>query len=193
MLADNLRNTKSGPQKIARGEFIIQESQTKRRIDLSRDWDSCFLPGQRVEMSMAFQRPAIEGDACPGCKANSRLLQTGSGPFDEDQNIVCDVCGLTYCRMTKRRAWMPRLCEDEGPAQTYGGEINGTKPPWALLAHGGKAESNSTNPDEDILSFRRVVIVHRKRNHSDRFYLKEAMLQWAATFIVGAARVSNSS
>lgn len=172
MLADNLRKTKTGPQRIASGEFIILESQTKRRIDLSRDWDSCFLPGQRVEMSMAFQRPAIESDACPGCKANPRLLQTGPGPFDEDENVECDVCGLTYRRITKPMAWLPRWREFEGPTQTYAREATGTKSPSALSgpypANVGMSESNLINPDDDILSFRRVVIVRRKTKHNHR-------------------------
>lgn len=57
VLKSNMRKTKIGPRKIDRGEFVIQETSTKRDIDLASDWDLCFLPGQRVEMSMIFQHP----------------------------------------------------------------------------------------------------------------------------------------
>jgi len=75
VLEDNMRHVKDGPGIITRGEFVIQESRTKRLIDLSRDWNNCFLLGQRVEMSIAFQRPSIGSGACPGCKATPRLLR----------------------------------------------------------------------------------------------------------------------
>lgn len=92
MLEDNVRNVRDSPGKIARGEFILEESRTKRRIDLSRDWDSCFLPGQRVEMSMTFQISREGGNDCPGCKATPRLLPSASYEQpDEDQDIECNV------------------------------------------------------------------------------------------------------
>jgi len=123
-----------------------------------------------VEMSMAFQRPAIESDACPGCRANPRLLQDGPRRFNEDQNIECNVCGLTYRRMTTRRARLPRFWGIEGPTQTYPEETNGTKPleafPAPSTALVRKSESNLIIPDDDILSFRRVVILRRKAEHS---------------------------
>lgn len=150
-------------------------------------------------MSMTFQRPAIKSDACPGCKANPRLLQTGSGPFDEDQNTECNVCGLTYRRTTKRRARLPRLWEVEGPTQTYAGEIDGTKSPSALSgpfpAHVGMSESNLINPDDDILSFRRVVIVHTKTKHGNTLdpIVERYIVERAFDVLLELVTVSNDS
>ena len=54
-------------RKIGRGEFVIQNSLTKRDINIFDDWDNCFYPGQRVEMSVIFQRRWQTGSSCPGC------------------------------------------------------------------------------------------------------------------------------
>lgn len=55
---------------IERGEFVIQDSGTMRDIDLSSDWETCFRPGQRVDMSMTFTQGDFEENlySCPKCK-----------------------------------------------------------------------------------------------------------------------------
>lgn len=67
VLKSNLKNIGSGPDKIERGEFVIQDSALKRDIDLSRPWDVCFHPGQRVDMSMVFASRRALIQACPAC------------------------------------------------------------------------------------------------------------------------------
>ncbi|MCJ1249967.1 hypothetical protein MMC30_007193 [Trapelia coarctata] len=168
VLEANMANAKEGPGKIARGEFIIQESRTKRRIDLSRDWDSCFQPGQRVEMSIAFQRPTIGNDACPGCKVTPSLLQPGPEHLDEEQDIECNVCGLTYRRTTNRRMKLPRLWGLDDTPGFFERAVQNNGYARALPASGlpdlarvAKPDRNPINPDGIVLSFRRVVIVGR--------------------------------
>lgn len=53
---------------IERGEFVIQDSITKKDINLMSDWDVCFSPGQRVEMSMVFERKIGPTSNCSKCK-----------------------------------------------------------------------------------------------------------------------------
>ena len=86
-----MRKTRIGPEKIDRGEFVLQEACTKQDIDLEKHWDSCFLPGQRVEMSMIFQLPDHPSSTCPSC----RTICSGSGGED----IECRACGVTYRRV----------------------------------------------------------------------------------------------
>ncbi len=93
VLKSNMRNTKIGPRKIDRGEFVIQETSTKRDIDLASDWDLCFLPGQRVEMSMIFQHPGHYYRTCPSCHTTT----SGSGIEDVD----CQACGINFRRVTE--------------------------------------------------------------------------------------------
>ena len=56
--------------KILNGEFVIEDSISKQDIDLNTDWDLCFSPGQRVEMSMIFKRAQIPASTCPRCKTD---------------------------------------------------------------------------------------------------------------------------
>lgn len=56
----------SASMKIQNGEFSIQDARTRRDIDLYRPWEECFLPGQRVEMSMIFHRSKAS-TSCPSC------------------------------------------------------------------------------------------------------------------------------
>ncbi|KAG0652061.1 hypothetical protein D0Z07_1460 [Hyphodiscus hymeniophilus] len=67
VLQANFSKTGEARMKIGRGEFVIQNSITKRDINISDDWDKCFYPGQRVEMSVVFQRRWQAGSSCPGC------------------------------------------------------------------------------------------------------------------------------
>lgn len=99
----------------------------------------------------------------------------------------------------KRRARLPRLWEVEGPTQTYAGEIDGTKSPSALSgsypAHVGMSESNLINPDDDILSFRRVVIVHTKTRHNNTLdpIVERHIVERAINVLLDMVKVSNDS
>jgi hypothetical protein len=76
VLKINLKNVRRAPEKIDRGEFVIQDSALKKDIDFKRDWELCFSPGQSVDMSMIFHRPTELEDAavCPACLS----VETGS-------------------------------------------------------------------------------------------------------------------
>ncbi len=93
VLKSNLKKTKIGPEKIDGGEFVIEETSTKRDIDLKKDWDVRFLPGQRVEMSMVFQGPGHPNNTCPSCRTSC----SGSG----DEDINCQMCGTNLRRVTE--------------------------------------------------------------------------------------------
>ena len=54
-------------EKIHNGEFAIEDSITKQDINLKTDWDICFFPGQRVEMSMIVTRLDVSPTTCPKC------------------------------------------------------------------------------------------------------------------------------
>ena len=66
-----------GLQMIEREQFALEESQTKRAVDLRRPWHQCFLPGQKIDMSMIFTQSMIftraetPGSTCPGCQCES--------------------------------------------------------------------------------------------------------------------------
>ncbi len=91
VLKINFSKVGSGAEKIDRGEFAIQESSTKRQIDLHSDWETCFLPGQRVDMSMIFRRTILDHSICPGC-AGRRTVNR----LEENEAVECLKCGMTY-------------------------------------------------------------------------------------------------
>jgi hypothetical protein len=66
VLRINFREYGDSAEKIDKGEFVIQDLATKRDIDLEGDWEVCFWPGQKAEMSMVFNRygPFF----CPKCR-----------------------------------------------------------------------------------------------------------------------------
>ena len=61
----------AGSRKIRRGEFVLEEARSKRLIDLRRPWHTCFLPGQKIAMSMSFSQPKSTNATCPGCQCEA--------------------------------------------------------------------------------------------------------------------------
>lgn len=63
-----IRFQDAGLRKIERGQFTLEEARTKRTVDLGRPWHTCFLPGQKIDMSMVFSQPETPKSTCPGCQ-----------------------------------------------------------------------------------------------------------------------------
>lgn len=69
----------AGLRKIEKGQFALEESRTRRIIDLRQPWHACFLPGQKIDMSMIFSEPG-DGERtqiCPGCRHNLASNEIG--------------------------------------------------------------------------------------------------------------------
>jgi hypothetical protein len=62
-----LRFKDIAPRKVAKREYVLQDAGLKD-IDMSRAWGLCFVPGQRVDMSMTLKRSDMaESVTCPIC------------------------------------------------------------------------------------------------------------------------------
>ncbi|MCJ1435867.1 hypothetical protein MMC27_005243 [Xylographa pallens] len=151
VLKANLSKTGSGPQKIDRGEFALQDSNTKREIMLSDDWETCFFPGQHVEMSMVFNRRSFQESVCPGCMT----IQMGR----ENEDIECSVCGMDFRRVVKpfsgnrrRRLINTVIGEDSRALQPLPKVLSVGPGPVPLLRY-------RANAADDIQLFRRVRIM----------------------------------
>ena len=60
-----------GYQKVAKGEFAIEESLSGMEVHREWNWSQCFRPGQKVDMTMVFSAsPYLDmaADCCPRCK-----------------------------------------------------------------------------------------------------------------------------
>jgi hypothetical protein len=71
VLKVNFKKHGKGAEKIERGEFAIEDTTTRRDVNLQGDWETCFHPGQRVNMSMIFERDCPDytkrRTTCPKC------------------------------------------------------------------------------------------------------------------------------
>jgi hypothetical protein len=57
-----------GLKKVQNNEYVVQDSNSKRKVNLHAPWESVFLPGRKVNMSMVFRRPQLSTSSCPGCQ-----------------------------------------------------------------------------------------------------------------------------
>jgi hypothetical protein len=71
-----------GLKKVQRSEYLVQEPASKRRLNLQAPWESVFLPGRRVVMSMIFRTPQTSMSSCPGCQTENEV------PTNESQSEV---------------------------------------------------------------------------------------------------------
>jgi hypothetical protein len=85
------RYGESGARKVEERKFAITDAETLRDIDLTRAWERCFRPGQRVNMSLFFENIFTKTTTCPSCRAEC------AGPQDEE--IECPNCGILFRRI----------------------------------------------------------------------------------------------
>jgi hypothetical protein len=54
-------------RKVKKMEYAIQDPHLKRRLNMKASWESVFMPGRKVNMSMVFRGPQMSLSSCPGC------------------------------------------------------------------------------------------------------------------------------
>jgi hypothetical protein len=155
VLKSNFENVPSGLRKIENNEFILRNCATGRRIDLSKDWDTCFLPGQRIEMRMIFNWNARERGVCPACQTKCPRIKGKS-------DTQCPNCGLTFARTVK--------LEDSPvapPAEPSKVAVKHLTAVWAGLDETSTVRTrppiSAYDESDDVQYYRRVQIVSRKR------------------------------
>ena len=117
----------SGAEKIDRGEFALQETSTKRQICLCNDWETCFLPGQRVDMIMIFRRNVIDHNVCPLC-ATRRTVKA----LEENNSTDCSKCGMSYSHEVLKLTQVNPLTSRPSMIDLAGRD-NGSREPWPRL------------------------------------------------------------
>ncbi|KXS95844.1 hypothetical protein AC578_1195 [Pseudocercospora eumusae] len=166
VLKSNFQKVPSGLRKIHSGEFIIHDATNGRHIDLTKDWDTCFMPGQRIDMRMVFRWHSRRRDACPSCgyrgERNKQL-----------QDSECKSCGLIFHRLVQ-------TVKDSEAFPTQSG--TGAEPSKALVQHHAMilADTSIVSVDEavqlapttafdesdDVRHYRRVRMVQCKRQRA---------------------------
>lgn len=56
-----------GLHKIERGQFDLEDTKRKARLQLSKPWATIVRPGQHVSLSMVFRLDEQSMTRCPGC------------------------------------------------------------------------------------------------------------------------------
>ncbi|KAK2746670.1 hypothetical protein FQN57_003014 [Myotisia sp. PD_48] len=79
-----------GLQKIRKMEYAMKESGSNRRLNLQAPWESVFLPGRTVNMSMVFWSPSTSL-TCPGCGLANQECRT-----DHETQCPGLKCNLWY-------------------------------------------------------------------------------------------------
>lgn len=76
VIKTNFKTLGCHPNLVNTDFFVIEEAGTYRHIDITKDWEHCFYPGQRVAMSMVFGISFSLSceyitTFCPECKTQS--------------------------------------------------------------------------------------------------------------------------
>jgi hypothetical protein len=72
-----------GERKIKRREYALQDRSSQRDIQRNASFNSCFLPGGKVDMSMVFKQRHSEAH-CPGCGKECCQGAAASSKWSED-------------------------------------------------------------------------------------------------------------
>ncbi|PVH82988.1 hypothetical protein DL98DRAFT_570192 [Cadophora sp. DSE1049] len=150
VLKINFRKHSNAEDKIARGDFAIHDSATKQDVDLSRDWDLCFSPGQRVIMSIILDQSLESDTLCPKCRAANRQ----GGATGNDIDIECFVCGLSYRRVLEVLEIESDPPPDEVCVDTSDSITTGKDPP----VFGPEVPSKQERKHDELADFRHVRI-----------------------------------
>lgn len=86
-----------GLKKVKGLEYAMQDTASKKSLDMSRPWESIFRPGRKVIMSMLFQQAKPTVSSCPGCFQED----TRDRHADEDAHIQWYEHILDPCRILK--------------------------------------------------------------------------------------------
>jgi hypothetical protein len=80
-----------GERKIRRKEYALQDRSSQLDIQRSASFESCFLPGRQVDMSMVFKQVRSIGARCPGCGMECRQgTDVASIWFATPRFIICN-------------------------------------------------------------------------------------------------------
>jgi len=66
-----------GRGKVERREYVLQERYLTTDIERSQPFESCFMPGRTVDMSVSFKRRGT-GNACPKCSLETTVAMSTS-------------------------------------------------------------------------------------------------------------------
>ena len=143
----------AGLAKLDNREFLLEDSQRKKPVDLTRRWERVWQPGHQYDMRMVFHRFACPPSTCPSCFEINE---------EDEEQVHCPACGLQYQNIQaiskQSSEWNYHF--PEGAIVSIGGE----EIPYLLRHPKREAELKVFRPcteseDEFFDGYRRVQIV----------------------------------
>ena len=151
---ENFRVVDSGPRKIANDEYTIQDIATKRVIDLSKSWEACLMPGQKLDMTMLFVRPDRHCSSCPSCKTVCESIA--------DEAVECRACGLHFQRIIQAEEPFPLDATRKRSSVQSPPHVAGT------LAATGKRNFVDDDYEEEVRQYRRIKVIGKRATTNER-------------------------
>ena len=146
VLKEKFRDIDRAVQKVDSGEFIIQDAGTKRVINLRKNWNQCFSPGQHVTMSMMIWWDKVVKDRCSNCDTPC--------PSTAKQEIQCSNCGVYFHSIIR---------ESKHPPATLSNAF-GLETSYVMDAR----KSKIPNPEQEVKLFRRIRVSSANHPFSQR-------------------------
>ncbi|KAK3361242.1 hypothetical protein B0T24DRAFT_599583 [Lasiosphaeria ovina] len=177
LLADRFKG-KKGARRISRKRYVLKERATHRKLDRSKDWDTAFLPYQRVDMSRLCREFSATRSGTTLLSSCPRCFMVNSSD-SSDSELQCQNCNMHYQRVVE----LDDEDKKESTAVNPGKESrNSRTPPLSRLTHRTKSKanamtdtgrimkSNSSDSDdsdeEDVSGFLRVILVNSRASTS---------------------------
>ncbi|KPM44405.1 hypothetical protein AK830_g2141 [Neonectria ditissima] len=181
---------KKGGHRVRRKLYSLQERNTHREINRSLDWESAFLPYQRVDMSLKC-RDAQKGtdkrqlSSCPRCQTPS--------PSKTGVEVQCQTCNMFFTRIveldddevppvvasaprplppvrfgeasfaTKKRQRGGNSSDDENTSCTTCHHAKRPKGQENRKRKTANSDAESGSDDEDVQGFVRITLVSKRR------------------------------
>lgn len=85
VLTRKFENT-PGAAKVRRGEYSLENRLTGRDVNRALAWESCLIPGQRIDMSVVFNSPH-RTTRCPNCQLEVDGERDKSSEWYQNQSL----------------------------------------------------------------------------------------------------------
>lgn len=136
-----------GLGKVKGLEYSMQDTHSKRILDLSRPWESNMRPGRKFAMSMVSQLTKAVRSSCPACSRET------SNPNEEGSDVQCD---NPDCRMIFRC-----ITQSDHPILGKRKRSESSGSPTKRTKRGQSEDVTDQDDADGIHEFRRVPIIQR--------------------------------
>lgn len=158
---------RKGASRVARNRYTLQEYGSREIIEQNLPWNTTFISGQRVNMSVICRLSDPVNDnsmsSCPKCGVVSQL------PCNVD--VQCSECNLYYRRVTELAGEEDERTKsiDKGSNLAKKRKRKESGPVWLVKKVCCQDDNTDTDvedsDEEDIFGFTRVQLIAKQRQN----------------------------